>query len=45
MDVMDIPHWVVGDKHIYNQLEAWQEIGESKREFRFYFHDHVYDRY
>jgi len=45
MDTRDIPHWVVGDKHIYNQLEAWQEIGESKREFRFYFHDHVYDRY
>ena len=45
MDPRNIPHWVVGDKHIYNQLEAWQEIAKSKREFRFYFHDHVYDQY
>tara|TARA_B100000424_G_scaffold270073_1_gene268494 strand:+ start:1425 stop:2516 length:1092 start_codon:yes stop_codon:yes gene_type:complete len=45
MNPMDIPHWVVGDKHIFNQLEAWEEIVKSKREFRFYFHDHVYDRY
>lgn len=45
MDAMDIPHWVVGGKHIYNQLEAWEEIVRSRREFRWYFYDHVYDRY
>ena len=45
MNPLDIPHWVVGGKHIYNQLETWEEIVKSKREFRFYFHDHVYDRY
>ena len=44
MDQRNIPHWVVGDKHIYNQLEAWEEIANSKREFRYYFYDHVYDR-
>ncbi len=45
MDAMNIPHWVVGDKHLYNQMEAWQEIIDSKREFRFYFYDHVYDKH
>lgn len=45
MDIMNVSHWVVGDKHIYNQMEAWEEIVASKKEFRFYFYDHVYDRY
>lgn len=45
MDAIDIPHWVVGDKRIYNQMEAWEEIVSSRREFRFYFYDHIYDRY
>ena len=45
MDTRDIPHWVVGGKHIYNQLEAWEEIARSKREFRYYFYEHVYDRF
>jgi|TARA_R110000822_G_C15309261_1_gene492689 hypothetical protein len=45
MDAMNIPHWVVGGKHIYNQLDAWEEIVRSKREFRWYFYDHTYDRH
>lgn len=45
MDALDIPHWVVGNKHIYNQLEAWEEITATGNAYRFYFYDHVYDRH
>jgi hypothetical protein len=37
------PHWIVGDKIFYNQMAAWKEITESKREFRYYFYEREYD--
>lgn len=40
-----MPHWIVGDQHIYNQLEAWQKILTTKQDFRFYFYETEYDQY
>ena len=39
------PHWVVGEKRFYNQLEAWAEIIKSKQAYRFYFYENEYDNH
>ena len=43
--ITHLPHWIVGEERIFNQLSAWQKIISSKQAFRFYFYENEYDQH